>query len=189
MQFPGVLTSSSLHIDLRSMLHSGWGYDSGSCMGRTGKAYFTKAPYFPKQADCWWQAQSCDLQWVQLFCLVLGFVVVQLLSFIWLFVTSWTAICQAPLFSTILPECAQMHIHWAGDANHLSFCCLIVILPSTFPSFRVFSSESALHIRCPKNWSFSNSPSNKYSRLIYFRIDQFDGDCCSRDSQESSLDP
>ena len=48
-----------------------------------------------------------------------------------------------------------MHIHWVGGANHLFFCCLFVILPSIFPSFRVFSNESALCIRWPKYWSFS----------------------------------
>lgn len=110
------------------------------------------------------------------FLLGLGFVVVWSLSLVWLFVTSWTATCQAPLSSTILPEFAQMHIHWVGGANHLFFCCLFVILPSIFPSFKVFSNESALLISCPKNWSFSNSSSNKYSRFIYFRINQFDGD-------------
>ena len=58
--------------------------------------------------------------------------------------------------------------------NHLLFCCPLLLLPSTFPSIRVFSHESALHIRWPKYWSFSISPSNEYSRLIFFRIYWFD---------------
>ena len=60
--------------------------------------------------------------------------------------------------------------------NHLSFCCPLLLLPSIFPSTKVFSSESALHIRWPKYWCFSfyYSPSNEYSGLISFRIDWFD---------------
>ena len=61
-------------------------------------------------------------------------------------------------------------------SNHLTFCHLLFLLPSTFPSTRIFSSESALHIRWPKYWSFSfsSSPCNEYSGLISFRIDWFD---------------
>ena len=60
--------------------------------------------------------------------------------------------------------------------NQLVLCCSLLLLPSVFPSIRVFSNESALHIRWPKYWSFSFtvSPSNEYSGLISFRIDQFD---------------
>ena len=58
--------------------------------------------------------------------------------------------------------------------NYLILCCQILLLPSIFPSIRVFSNESALHIRWPKYWSFSISPSNKYSGLISFNIDWFD---------------
>ena len=61
-------------------------------------------------------------------------------------------------------------------SNHLIFSCSLLFLPSIFPSIRVFSKESVLHIRWPKYWSFnfSISPSNEYSGLISFRIDQFD---------------
>ena len=61
-------------------------------------------------------------------------------------------------------------------SNHLILCCALLLLPSIFPSIRVFSNESALRIRWPKDWSFSfsNSPSNEYSGLISFRIDWFD---------------
>ena len=73
-------------------------------------------------------------------------------------------------------ELAQTHVHRVGDANHLILCCPLLLLPSIFPSIRVFSNEEALHIRWPKYWSFSFSisPSNKYSGLISFRIDWFD---------------
>ena len=58
--------------------------------------------------------------------------------------------------------------------NHLILCRPLLLLPSIFPSIRVFSNESALHIRRPKYWSFGISPSNKYSGLISFRIDRFE---------------
>ena len=62
------------------------------------------------------------------------------------------------------------------SSNHLILCCPLLLLPSIFPSIRVFSNESFLHIRWPKYWSFSFSisPSNEYSGLISFRIDCFD---------------
>ena len=75
-----------------------------------------------------------------------------------------------------LLELAQTQVHRAGDAiNHLILCCPF-LLPSVFPSIRIFSNESALRIRWPKYWSFSfsMSPSNEYSRLISFRMDWLD---------------
>jgi len=60
------------------------------------------------------------------------------------------------------------------SSNHLILCCPLLLLPSIFPSFRVFSSESLLHIRWPNDRSFSISPSNEYSKLNSFRIDWFD---------------
>ena len=60
------------------------------------------------------------------------------------------------------------------SSNHLILCCPLLLLPSIFPSIRVFSSESALCIRWPKYWNFSISPSKEYSGLISFRIDWFD---------------
>ena len=71
-----------------------------------------------------------------------------------------------------LLEFAQTHAHWVGDAIQPSHPLLL--LPSVFPSIRVFSNQSALCIRWPKYWSFSISPSNEYSGLISFRIDCFD---------------
>ena len=76
-----------------------------------------------------------------------------------------------------LPESAQTHVHWVSDAIQPSHpLSPLLLLLSIFPSIRVFSNESALHIRGPKYWSFScsTSSSNEYSRLITFRIDWFD---------------
>ena len=75
-----------------------------------------------------------------------------------------------------LPELSHIHVRRVGDAIHLILCCLLLLLPSILPSIRVFSNGSALHIRWPKDWtySFSISPSNEYSGLTYFSIDWFD---------------
>ena len=86
--------------------------------------------------------------------------------------------CSMPGFSVLhyLPELAQTHVHWVSDAIEPSHPLLPPSpLPSIFPSIRVFSIESALHIRWPKYWSFSfsMSPSNEYSGLISFKIDWF----------------
>ena len=93
------------------------------------------------------------------------------------FVTSWTAVCQAPLSSTISRSLLKlMSIELVMLSNHLNLWRYLLLLPSVFPSIRVFSSELALCIRWPKYWSFSCSisPSNEYSGLIAFRIDWFD---------------
>jgi len=82
--------------------------------------------------------------------------------------------CSTPGFPVHhqLPEPAQTHVHLVSYAtNHLILCCPFLLLPSIFPSIRVFFSELALHIWWPKYWSFSISPSNKYSRLTSFNID------------------
>ena len=67
-----------------------------------------------------------------------------------------------------------MSIELVMPSNHFILCCPLIILPSIFPSIRVFSNESALHLRWPKYWSFGISPSNEYSRLISFRTGWFD---------------
>ena len=91
------------------------------------------------------------------------------------FATPWTAARQASLSFTISQSLLKlMSIELVIPSNHLILCCSLLLLPSIFPSNRVFSSESALHIRWPKYWSFSISPSNKYSGLISFRMDWFD---------------
>ena len=87
--------------------------------------------------------------------------------------------CSMPGFPVHhqLPEPAQMHVHQSVmPSNYLILCCPLLLPPSIFPSTRVFSSESVLHTRWPKNWSFSFSisPSNEYSRLISFRMDRLD---------------
>ena len=85
--------------------------------------------------------------------------------------------CGMPGFPVLhhLLELLQTHVHWVSDAIQLSHPLpCILLLPSIFPSVRVFSNESALCIRWPKYWSFSFSPSNEYSRLISFRIDWLD---------------
>ena len=101
---------------------------------------------------------------------------VQLLSHVQLLVTPWTAARQASLFFTISWSLLKlMSTESVMPYNHLFYHPLF-LLPSIFPSIRVFSSELALHIRCPKyqSFSFSISPSNEYSGLISFRTDWFD---------------
>ena len=91
--------------------------------------------------------------------------------------TPWTVAHQASLsFTTSQSLVKLMFIELVMHSNHLIFYCPLLLLPSIFPSIRVFSSESILHIRWPKYWSFSFSisPSNKYSGLISFSIDWFD---------------
>ena len=102
---------------------------------------------------------------------------VQLLSHVQLFVTLWTAACQASLSITISRNSIKlMSIKSVMPFNHLILHCPLLLLPSIFPSIRVFSNESVLCIRCPKYWhfSFSISPSNEYSGLISFRMDWLD---------------
>ena len=103
--------------------------------------------------------------------------IVQSLDGVCLFVTLWTAACEASLFFTISWSLLKfMIIELVMLSNHFILCWPLLLLPSIFPSIRVFSSESTLCIRWPKDWSFSFSthPSNEYSRLISFRIDSFD---------------
>ena len=91
--------------------------------------------------------------------------------------TPWTAARQASLSITISWSLLKlMSIESVMPSSHLILCRLPLLLPSVFPSIRVFSNESVFHIRWPKYWSFSfsMSPSNEYSGLISFRIDWFD---------------
>ena len=88
-----------------------------------------------------------------------------------------TAACQASLSITNSWSLSKlMSIKWVMPSNHLILCCPFLLLPSTFPSIRVFSNESALHIRWPKYWSFSFNitPSNEHPGLISFRMDWLD---------------
>ena len=89
--------------------------------------------------------------------------------------TPRTAARQVSLFFIISWSLFKlMSVESAIPSNHLVFCHPLLLLPSIFPSIRVFSNELALCIRWPKYWSFSNSPSNEYSRLSSFIIDWFD---------------
>ena len=108
---------------------------------------------------------------------ILQFSSVQLLSRVQLVVTPWTAACQASLSITnsrSLPK--LMSIKSVMPSNHLILCHPLLFLPSIFPSIRVFSNKSALHIRWPNYWSFSFniSPSNEHSGLISFQMDWLD---------------
>ena len=92
---------------------------------------------------------------------------VQSLSHVWFFVTQWTAACQASL--SITNSRSSPTLMSIEPSNHLILYCLLLLLPSIFPSIRVFSNESALHIRWPKYWSFSFNInlSNEHPGLIY----------------------
>ena len=89
----------------------------------------------------------------------------------------WTAACQASLSITNSWSLLElMSIESVMPSNHLILCCPLLLLPSIFPSIRVFSNKSVLHIRWPQYWifRFNISPSNEYSGLISLRIDWFD---------------
>ena len=104
-------------------------------------------------------------------------IVVQSLSCVRLFTTPWTAACQNSLSITNFQSLLKlMSITSVMPSNHLILCRSLLLLPSIFPSIRVFPNESVLRIRWPKYWSFSFSisRSNEYSALIYFRMDWLD---------------
>ena len=106
--------------------------------------------------------------------LLIGDSSVQSLSHVWLFATLWTAAHQAFLSITNSWSLLKlMPIELVMPSNHLLLCHPLLLLPSIFPSIRVFSNESALLIRWPKYWSFSfnMSPSNEHSGLNSFRMD------------------
>ena len=110
-------------------------------------------------------------------CYVLRFSSVQSLSHVLLFVTPWTVARQASLSITNSGSLLRlMSIESVMPSNHLMFCCALLLLPSLFPSIRVFSNESVPRISWLKQWSFSFSisPSNEYSGLIFFRTDWLD---------------
>ena len=101
-------------------------------------------------------------------------IVVHSLSRVLHFATPWTAAHQASLsISNSRSLLKLMSIRSVMPSNHLTLCCALLLLPSIFPSIRVFSNQLALHIRWPKCWcfSFGISPFKEYSELISFRID------------------
>ena len=109
--------------------------------------------------------------------LTVQFSSVQLLRCVRLFATPWTAAHQVSLsISNSWSLLKLVSIESVMPSNHLILCCPLLLLPSIFPSFRVFSSESILRLRWPEYWSFSFSisPSNEYSGLISFRMDWLD---------------
>ena len=146
------------------------GYRRGICLPMFIAASFTIT-------RVWRQCKCPSVSgWIQKMC-VCVIVVVQLLSPVRLFVTPWTAARQASLSLTIswsLPK--FMSIALEMPSNRLILWRPLLVLPSIFPSIRDFSNESAIHIRWPKYWSFSFSisPSNKYSVLISLKIGWFD---------------
>ena len=105
----------------------------------------------------------------------LSVVVLQSPTHVWLFATPWIAACQISLSLTISGSLLKfMSITSVIPTNHLILCPLLLLLPSIFSNIRVFLSESAVHIRWPKDWSLSISPSSEYSGLIAFKIVWFD---------------
>ena len=101
----------------------------------------------------------------------------QLLSRVWLFVTPWNVARQTSLSITSSQSLLRlMSIELVMSSNHLILCHPLLLLSSIFPSIRVFSNESVLHIRWPRYWSFrfNINPSNEYSGLISFRMDWLD---------------
>ena len=105
------------------------------------------------------------------------FSAVQLFGHFWLFVSPWIAACQASLSITDSQSLLKlMSIESVMPSNHLILCRPLLLLPSIFPTIRVFSNESALRIGWPKYWSFSSSisSSNEYSGVIPCRIDWLD---------------
>ena len=109
-------------------------------------------------------------------CKIYSVVLVQSLSCVQHFVTPWTVACQASLSFTISRSLLKLtSIELVMPSHYLIFCLPLLLLPSVFPSIRVFSNESALCLQWPKYWSFSfsTSPSNVYSGLIFFRIGLF----------------
>ena len=109
--------------------------------------------------------------------LTVQFISVQSLSRVWLFVTPWTAACQASLSITNSQSLLKfMSIELVMPSSHLILCHSLLLLPSIFPSIRVFSNESALRIWRPKycTFSFNISPSNEHPGLISFWMDWLD---------------
>ena len=121
-----------------------------------------------KQCFLSWFAMHCGIFHLILLCFKFkfSFAIVQSLSCVWLFVTPWTAACQAFLSFTISWSLLKlMSIELVMPSKHLILCCPLLLLPSIFPSIRIFFSELVLHIRWLKYWSFSFSisSSNEYS--------------------------
>ena len=167
-----ILTCSNLFTVIKSKQsfmseywtnRAGWALTLGSCQRSPKWKQIGLYQRIPITQD---QGQSPTLRQKAIFD-----VVVHSLSHVPLFVTPWTAAWQASLSFTISWSLLRfMSIESVIPSNHLILCCPFLLLPLIFPSDRVFSNELALHIRWPKYWSFSISPSNEYSGLISFMI-------------------
>ena len=121
----------------------------------------------------WFPSLGIDEQIIETFSV--QFSSVQFLSRVRVLATPWTVALQGSLFITNSKSLLKlMSTQLVIPSNHLILCRPLLILPSIFPSIRVFSNESALHIRWPQYWSFSFSPSNESSGLISFRMDRLD---------------
>ena len=131
-------------------------------------------PNTPRKAFFWVKYYICFLLgWVSVTWSYIHFSSVQTLSHVWLCATPWTRARQASLSITNSQSSPKlMSIDSVMPSNHFILCYPILLLPSIFPSIRVFSNESAFHIRWPKYWSFSFSisPSKEYPGLISFRM-------------------
>ena len=130
-----------------------------------------------KHYSLWWNPKLTQNVSTNSGCYYYLFSSVELLSYVWLFSTLWTAARQASLSITSSRSLLKLKsIKSVMPSSHLILCHPLLLQLSIFPSIRVFSSESLLHIRWPKYWNFSFniSPSNEYSGLISFRIEWFD---------------
>ena len=144
-------------------LHSIWWGSVAICFSHS---LFVLALILSHKLQCFLSKDACIE--------VRNFSSVQSLSCIWPFATTWTAAHQASLSITNSWDSLKlMSIKSVMPSNHLILCHPLLLLPSIFPSIRVFSKESVLCIRWPKYWSFyfSISPSNEHSGLISFRSD------------------
>ena len=120
-------------------------------------------------------SHSCEFIFQIFITLMVEIVVVKSFSHVLHFATPWTAACQASLsFINSQSLLKFMFIESVMPSNHLILCHSLLLLPSIFPSIRVFSNESILPIRWPKYWNFSVSPSSEHSGLISLRIGWFD---------------
>ena len=135
-------------------------------------------PARPVQSDCYAEPRG-RLQFPALKAcrdLYHTFSSVQLLSRVQFFATPWAAVCLASLSMANFQSLLKLSILSVMPSNHLILCSPLLVLPSIFPSIRVFSNESALRNRWPKYWSFSFniSPSNEHPGLIFFRMYELD---------------
>ena len=143
-------------------------------IAHTSDLQFHGETLLPCQETNWPFATRYSLCFSRLLANILGKLVVQLLSRVWLFVTPWSATHQTPLSFTVSWNLLKLtSVESMMPSNHLIFCHPLLLLPSIFPSIRVFANESVLLIRW-KVFSFRISPSNEYSGLISFRIDWLD---------------